>query len=100
MSRGPITYVCNSEQKKHEKQKLVMMSVEPEEVLADHVELNVKGVFMPRGDLYRMMSSIVGKTVYGSKTFQVPVRGDAVRFRLEEKLCLLTQEERELSCSQ
>lgn len=56
---------------------LVMMSVEPEEVLADHVELNVKGIFMPRGDLYRMMSSIVGKTVYGSKTFQVPVRGDA-----------------------
>ena len=51
-----------------------MVSVEPEEVLADHVELNVKGIFMPRGDLYRMMSSIVGKTVYGSKTFQVPVR--------------------------
>jgi len=51
-----------------------MVSVEPGDVLADHVELNVKGIFMPRGDLYRMMSSIVGKTVYGSKTFQVPVR--------------------------
>lgn len=54
-----------------------MMSVEPDNVLADHVELNVKGIFMPRGDLYRMMSSIVGKTVYGSKTFQVPVRRGA-----------------------
>lgn len=61
------------EQKKHELKKLVMVSVKPEDVLADHVELNVKGIFMPRGDLYRMMSSIVGKTVYGSKTFQVPV---------------------------
>ncbi|CAM9501112.1 unnamed protein product [Hapterophycus canaliculatus] len=49
-----------------------MESVEPEDVLADHVELNVKGIFMPRGDLYRMMGSIVGKTVYGSKTFRVP----------------------------
>ncbi|CAN0431711.1 unnamed protein product, partial [Ectocarpus sp. 12 AP-2014] len=58
--------------KKHELKKLVMVSVKPEDVLADHVELNVKGIFMPRGDLYRMMSSIVGKTVYGSKTFQVP----------------------------
>lgn len=54
--------------------KLVMVSVKPEDVLADHVELCVKGVFMPRGDLYRMMSSIVGKTVYGSKMFAVPVR--------------------------
>lgn len=50
-----------------------MVSVEPEDVLADHVELYVRGMFMSRGDLYRMMSSIVGKTVYGSKTFPVPV---------------------------
>lgn len=73
----PTTTVLSSfvlrEQKKHELKKLVMVSVKPEDVLADHVELNVKGIFMPRGDLYRMMSSIVGKTVYGSKTFQVPV---------------------------
>lgn len=76
---APNPPVCTYmlEQKKHEKQTLVMMSVEPEEVLADHVELNVKGMFMPRGDLYRMMSSIVGKAVYGSKTFQVPVGEDA-----------------------
>lgn len=53
----------------------MMVSVKPESVLADHVELYVKAMFMPRGDLYRMMSSIVGKTVYGSKTFPVPVKG-------------------------
>lgn len=68
-----VFHVFAREQKKHEMKKLVMESVEPEHVLADHVELNVKGIFMPRGDLYRMMGSIVGKTVYGSKTFQVPV---------------------------
>lgn len=64
-------FVCK--QKGHETKKLVMVSVKPENVLADHVELCVKGMFMSRGDLYRMMGSIVGKTVYGSKTFPVPV---------------------------
>lgn len=51
-----------------------MGQVKPGDVRADHVELTIKGMFVPRADLYRFLNAIEGETAYGGKTFDVPVR--------------------------
>ena len=57
-------------------QKITMCQVRPEEVQADHVELTIKGVFVPRADLYRFLNTINGETAYGGKVFNLPVRSE------------------------
>lgn len=57
-------------------QKITMCQVRPEEVQADHVELTIKGVFVPRADLYRFLNAISGETAYGGKMFNLPVRSE------------------------
>lgn len=53
-----------------------MCQVRPEEVQADHVELTIKGMFVPRADLYRFLNAINGETAYGGKMFNLPVRSE------------------------
>lgn len=58
----------------------MMGQVRPEDVRADHVELTIKGVFVPRADLYRFLNAIEGETAYGGKMFDLPVRSSAKEF--------------------
>ena len=59
-------------------QTVTMGQVNPRDVQADHVELTIKGQFMPRGDLYRFLNSVNGQTAWGGKVFDVPVSENTV----------------------
>ena len=77
-------------------QKITMCQVRPEEVQADHVELTIKGMFVPRADLYRFLNAINGETAYGGKMFNLPVRNEltptdfTVARQSMKKLCRYT----------
>lgn len=57
-------------------QRITMCQVRPEDVQADHVELTIKGMFVPRADLYRFLNAINGETAYSGKMFNLPVRSE------------------------
>lgn len=52
---------------------MTMGQANPRDVQADHVELTIKGQFVPRGDLYRFLNYANGQTAWGGKVFDVPV---------------------------